>query len=235
MKLWRIRKPDYRTDREERANNGSIKFPFGLPGVECCGTWGGCDLLDLQCPIELRKMRALTERRPVIPDELEEIRSTLRRYPGFANLGIMDLTPGMRFMPPRFSPPRIVDNDFLWPASEAPVVSPRVAALLGRSCPGSFVGIPMPECSDWILLIIKRRTLPPIERRSDRICSRCGRPNKVSAPTKLAIFEDMIPEGEMFLLDTTLHILITDRLKQQLDEAGVRNIAFDPIMAHAKP
>jgi hypothetical protein len=235
MKLWRIKEPDYRTDREERANNGTIKFPFGLPGVKCCGTWGGCDLLDRECPIELRKLRGLTERWPVTPDELEELRSTLRKFPGFEGLGIRDLIPGMSFLPPQFSPPKINDNDFLWPAFGAPVVSLRIAALLGRCCPNAFVGVPIPKHSDWVLLVIKTRTLPPIERRSDRICVRCGRPNKISAPTDLVVFEDMIPAGEMFLLDTTLHILITDRLKQQLDDAGARNVAFDPVIAQPKP
>lgn len=235
MKLWRIKEPDYRTELEERANNGTIKFPFGLPGVKCCGTWGGCDLLDRECPTELRKLRGLTDVWPVMPEELEELRSKLRRFSGFESLGITDLTPGMRFLPPRFSPPKINDNDFLWPASEAPVVSLRIAALLGRCCPNSFVGIPIPEHSDWILLAIKSRTLPPIERRSDRICPRCGHPNKISAPTDLVILEDMIPEGDMFILDTTLHILISNQLKQQLDEAGARNVAFVPITTQRSP
>ena len=170
-----------------------------------------------------------------MPEELEELRSKLRCFPGFETLSITDLRPGMRFLPLRFTPPKINGNDFLWPAFEAPLVSLKIAALLGRCCPNAFVGIPIPEYSDWILLIIKSRTLPPIERRSDHICTRCGRPNKISAPTDLTIYEDMIPEGEMFRLDTTLHILITNHLKEQLDEAGVSNVAFEPIAIHTKP
>jgi hypothetical protein len=235
MKLWRIKEPVYRTDREELANNGTLDFPFGLPGVKCCGTWAGCDLFDRECPTELRNTRELTERWPIMPEEIEELRSKLRCYPGFGTLSITDLKPGMRFLPPRFKPPKINDNDFLWPALEAPVVSLKIAALLGRCCPDAFVGIPIPEYSDWILLIIKSRTLPPIERRSDQICSLCGRPNKISASTNLMIYEGMIPEGDMFRLDTTLHILITNQLKEQLDEAGASNVAYEPITTHPSP
>jgi hypothetical protein len=232
MKLWRIKEPDYRNEREQQSNNGIIKFPFGLPGVKCCVTWSGYDLLDRECPNELRKLPGMTDVWPVMPEELE---AKLRRFFGFESLRITDLKPGMSFLPPRFSPPTIRDNDFLWPSLKAPVVSLRIAVLLGRCCPDAFVGIPIPEHSDFVLLVIKSRTLPPIERRSDRICLQCGRPNKVSAPTDLVIFEDMIPEGEMFRLDTTSHILISDYLKQQLDEVGARNVTFESVITQTKP
>jgi hypothetical protein len=235
MKLWRIEEPDYRTDREERANNGKIEFPFGLPGVKCCGTWSGCDLLEVECPTKLRKMRELTKGWPVMPDALEELRSKLRKFPGFEGLGIRDLKPGVRFMPPRFTAPKIDDNDFLWPASEAPVVSLRIAALLMSFCPDDFLTVPMPGHCDWVLLIIKNRTQPPIERRSDKICVRCGRPNRVSASTDLIVFEDMVPDGDIFLLNTTLYILISDRLKQRFDDIGVRNVSFKEIRIQTNP
>jgi hypothetical protein len=39
----------------------------------------------------------------------------------------------------------------------------------------------------------------------------------------------------MFRLDTTSHILISDYLKQQLDEAGVRNVTFESVITQTKP
>ncbi len=143
--------------------------------------------------------------------------------------------PGLRLLPPRFSPPSGQDHDFLWLALEAPVVSLRIAAVLSRRCPGDFVGVSMAGHADWILLVIKNRTMPPIERRSDQVCRRCGRPNRVSAPSDLTVFEDMIPAGDIFLLDTTLHILISDRLKEELEAIDARNVTFEPIPARTKP
>lgn len=235
MKLWRIKEPDYDSERQEADNNGSIEFPYGLPGVKCCGTWASCDLLDKECPSTLRKVPELIDGWPVTPERLEEIRSELRRFPGFQDYAITDLPPGMRFLPARFDPPRVHDNDFLWPALEAPVISLRIAALLSRLCPNDFSGVAMPDHSDWILLVFKNRSLPPVERRSDKICQRCGRPNRVSAPTELTVFDEMLPAGDVFLLDTTLHILISDRLKLQLEEIGARNVKYDAVPIKTKP
>ena len=233
--LWRIKEPDFDTAREEVANNGSLAFPFGLPGVNCCGTWAGCDLSEHQCPSELRTVQEFNDGWPVTPARLEELRSQLRQFPSFKNLGITELKPGMRFLPPQFTPPRVHENDFLWSALEAPVVSLRIAALFCRYCPDDFVGVPIEGHPDWILLIIKNHTLPPIERRSNYICQRCGRPNRISAPTELNVFDDMIPDGDLFRLNTTLHILVSDRLKQRLEEIGARNVNFDPISTRTKP
>jgi len=235
MMLWRIKEPDFDTKREELANNGSLTFPFGLPGVNCCGTWAGCDLSDKECPPELRTVQEFNDGWPVTPERLGELRSQLRQFPNFKNLGITELKPGMRFLPPQFSPPHIHDNDFLWSALEAPVISLRIAALLCRYCPNDFIGVPIERHLDWILLIIKNHTLPPIERRSNHICQRCGRPNRISAPTELMVYDDMIPKGDIFGLDTTLHILISDRLRQQMEELGARNVNFEPIATRTKP
>jgi len=235
MKLWRIKNPEIDSELEELANNGSLTFPFGLPGVNCCETWSGCDVLDEECPFELRAVRELTDGWPVTPERLEELRSKLRQFPNFKKLGITELRPGTRFLPPRFSPPSVSENDFLWPALEAPVISLRIAALLCRYSPNDFAGIPIEGHPDWILLIIKNRSLPPVERRSDQVCERCGRPNRTSAPTELVVFEDMLPQGDIFLLDTTLHILISHRLKQQLEEIDARNVEFEPISVQPSP
>jgi hypothetical protein len=235
MKLWRIEKPDFDTERDEVANNGSLTFPFGLPGVKCCGTWAGCDLSENECPSELRAIKELNDGWPVTPERLEQLLSTLRQFPRFKNLGITELKPGMRFLPPQFSPPDFPDNDFLWPALEAPVISLRIAALLCRYCPNDFVALPIEGHPDWILLFIKNRTLPPLERRSNNVCQRCGRPNRISAPTELIVYDDMVPNGDLFVLDTTLHILVSDRLKQQLEEIGDRNVKFEPISTRTKP
>jgi hypothetical protein len=235
MKLWRIKQPDFDSEREEGFNNGSLTFPYGLPGVNCCGTWACCGLFDRECPSELRTVKELNDRWPVTPERLEELRSQLRQFPSFKNLGITELKPGIRFLPPQFSPPRVIDNDFLWPALEAPVVSRRIAALLCRYCQHDFVGVPIEGHPGWILLIVKNRTLPPMERRSDHVCQRCGRPNRVSAPTELIVYVDMIPNGDICVLDTTLHILVSDRLKEQLTAIGARNVYFQPITTRTRP
>ncbi|MBK1856595.1 hypothetical protein JO972_16645 [Verrucomicrobiaceae bacterium 5K15] len=227
MKIWRIKAPSYRSSKEKANHNGSISFPYGLPGVKCCGTWSGCDLLGIDCPQELRDVTGLNDSWPLKPKRLDKLREELRRFEGFSGLSIHELSPGARLMPPTFKQPHHKDNDFLWPALEAPVVSLRVAALLSRICPDDFEAVPLPNTPDWVLIIIRAKSKPPIERRSDRHCKRCGRGNRVSNSSDFVVFEDMVPNAGIFCLDTTLHLLISDELKNYLSELDPSNIIFD--------
>lgn len=235
MKIWRIKEPEYASRREEKYNNGTVEFQYQLPGVICCTTWAGFDLLALECPVKLRDLRELNDPSPVTPEALESLRSSLREHPGFQSLTMLDLKPGMSLLPPRFKPPKVQENDFLWPALGVLVISQRIASSLGAFCPRDFREVAIPENDDWFLVDIRKRTLPPIERRSDGVCPKCGRLNKVSEPTDLVIFEDMIPKADIYMLDTTLQIMISDNLKLLLEDIGARNVVFDPIPIQKGP
>lgn len=77
-------------------------------------------------------------------------------------------------------------------------------------------------------LLIQAESERPQGSEPESICSGCGREQINSQRRYLAMFPHMWRGDSIFVLSTTLYILITDDLKATLEEHKFTNVAFEP-------
>jgi hypothetical protein len=231
MKLWKISRPEYSHARRIHvANNGILEIPFGLPGVSCCVTWSSYGTIEKFLPQELECIKDFKDVSPVSIDRFLVLRQILKQHPDFNDIDESLLKPGFKFRNTIFKSPDIEENDLLWPRAGNPLVSFRIARLLLELCPGDVTLHPLKSDVNWTFLGIRSKSFPPIERISTEYCGLCGRGNKISASSKFELHVNMLPKSEIFILDTTLHIIVTNRLMMALKSVKAKNIEFEELV-----
>jgi hypothetical protein len=138
MDFWYIGGPNTSSDYRHTYINGSLRHPFGLPGVRCdvCGqTWAGSRSLPDECPAGLRDEPAILRRAPIGRTEHLALQERLLRELGKEGRPFLDLWPGDKLQPSCLDVPSRPRADFLWPdLAGGLVVSERVKELLSDIC-----------------------------------------------------------------------------------------------------
>ncbi len=144
MKFWRIHHPEYDSDYRCSYINGSLKHPFGLPGVECmCATWGGGRILPYECPESFRGHEHITERWPIWIKKHESLQKELMAALSISGDPFVALRPGDEFQPCFLDVPSYPRADFLWPSIDSFVVSQRIKNAIVESCPDDVAVYPV--------------------------------------------------------------------------------------------
>lgn len=251
MRFWRLHHPDYPSPTAERLLNGDLSHPYRLPGIKCgeCGhTWGGSRILRYALPEALRHRVELRQPWPIDDVAHSRLRHDVLRELRAAGATIDVLRPGDAFQPATLdvvSPP---EADFLWGA-ESVVVSDRIKDLLttvplkgatfapltvlvGRRTPAarrasSVVGedatVPLRDYHE--LIVLAESGLPPgID--PVRYCASCGRRSFDHERRQMVVLPEMWGGEQVFLLATTLWIVVTDPVKQVIEGLGPSNVVF---------
>lgn len=249
MRFWRLHHPIYGSAAAERLLNGDLSHPYRLPGIKCgeCGqTWGGSRILPYALPEALRGRVELRQPWPI--DDVahlrlgEEVLEALRR----AGATIEVLRPGDAFQPAVLDVAAPPDADFLWGA-ESVVVSDRVHEVLttvplkgaklgpvtvhvGRRTPvarrASSVAGGLAALPAYHELIVTAESGLPPGVEPVRYCGSCGRRSFDHERRQLVMRPAMWRGEQIFLLATTLWIIITEPVKQLLERLRPTNVEF---------
>ena len=238
--FWRLQEPEYDSEDEFYRHNGSLEHPFGLPGVTCdvCGrTWGGSRVLPFACPIELRERTELLNRWPIPGPQHRSLREEVAALLRAEGHSPPTLLPGDGLQPGYLNVPSAPPGDFLWASLGSVVVSRRMRDLLAALA-GShveFVAVTprsispgLSKVGDYFEMIVLAESGLPHGVPELITCAGCQRPSYDDSARVLRMFPDMWRGAPIFLLATTLLIVVTEDVRRALDEAGASNVAFAP-------
>jgi hypothetical protein len=251
MRFWRLHHPTYPSSTAERLLNGDLSHPYRLPGINCgeCGdTWGGSRILPYELPQSLRHRVELHQPWPIDDLAHRRLREEVLRELRASGASIEVLRPGDAFQPAILDVASPPDDDFLWGA-ESVVVSQRVHDLLttvplsgarfapvtlrvGRRTPlerraSSVVGGEARAASPSYheLIVAAESGLPPgVE--PVRYCRSCGRRSFDHERRRMVMLPEMWRGEQVFLLATTMWILVTDPVRQLIEGLRPTNVEF---------
>ncbi len=234
-----------------RLRNGELTHPIRLPGIKCgeCGTtWGGSRILPytlsdaLQRKVELRQPWPIDDaaHRRMRDDVLAELRA--------AGHSLDVLRPGDAFQPAILDVAAPPDADFLWSA-ESVVVSDRVHDALttvplrgvtfapvtirtGRRAhadrrAGSVMAEAAgPRAPAYHEMVVRAESGHPPGIEPVRYCGSCGRRSFDHEKRRMVMLPEMWKGEQVFILATTLWIVVTDPVKQIIEGLGASNVEF---------
>lgn len=254
MRFWRLHHPGYPGETADRLRNGEISHPFALPGVRCdtCGqTWAGSRSLPYTLPERLRDRAELKHPWPIDAAAHRALRVEVLAALRAAGAAIDDLRPGDRFQPARLDvavPVAPAEADFLW-GRGAVLVSDRIKSVLARVGGRGLIYAPVtmrvgrrahasrrsrttlgtqdePDPVSYFELIITAESGPPPGVDLIARCASCGRRTFDHERRQIVMVPEMWRGDEVFLLATTMWIVVTDPVRQAIEELGAGNVTF---------
>ena len=251
MRFWRLHHPDYKSATVERLLNGDLTHPHRLPGITCgeCGqTWSASRILPYELPESLRGRVELREPWPIDEVAHRRLREVVLRELQSAGASIEVLRPGDAFQPAILDVAEPPDADFVW-GPESVVVSERVHDVLttvplkgarlepvtcriGRRTHASkrassvVASDAMMTPSAYYELIVLGESAFPPGVDPVRYCGSCGRRSFDHERRQMVMLPEMWRGEQVFLLATTLWIVITDSVRQMLEALQPTNVEF---------
>lgn len=250
MRFWRLHHPPYQSAAAERLLNGDLTHPYRLPGIKCgeCGqTWGGSRILPYALPESLRGRVELRQPWPIDDAAHLRLREAVLQALREAGAAIDLLRPGDAFQPAVLDVAAPPDADFLW-GTESVVVSDRVHDVLttvplkgaklapvsihvGRRTPvarraSSVAGAGVPPLPAYHELIVMAESALPPGVEPVRYCPSCGRRSFDHEGRQLVMRPEMWRGEQIFLLATTLWIIVTDPVKRLIEGLSPTNVEF---------
>lgn len=246
-KFYRMIHPNYKSMRQEESINGYADHPYGLPGVECskCGeTWSSTKILSYQMPEKLMNMSELNTPGAVCEDKQNKLQEII-----LEELDIFKeerLFPGNEFQPVYLDIPCEPKADFLWSTLGSVLISERILNALNENKISGFANFPVikrkvgnrvikypfevPEISsNYFELIITSNSKRPPGADIISICKGCGREEYDEKSRKIIMKPDMWNGADIFFLNTTLWIIVTEKVKNLIESMKATNIVFEEI------
>ncbi len=248
-KFWRLKHPKYRSERQELLINGEANYLYGLPGISCSrcnNTWSSMRVLPLYYPLELSARDKDKSRWPIEADEHRTKQEELKILFSEKGIFIDQLRPGDDFQPINF---RIKSNprtDFLWPTLMNPLVSEKVKNIFeDNNVKGvSFFPIIVDKIGDQVVkypfevsdevqiyynMVINSSSKRPPGAEIISVCGLCGYELYDHEQRQIQMDLDMWLGEDIFYLNTTLYIIITEKVKNIIDQNGFNNIFIEEI------
>ena len=250
MKFWRLHHPSYPSATVARLLNGELSFRYRLPGIKCaeCGTtWGGSRVLPYALPESLRRRVELQEPWPLDDIAHRRLREEVLRELRAAGASIEALRPGDAFQPVVLDVAASPESDFLW-GPESVVVAERIHDLL-TTVPlrgATFAPVTMrtgrrvsadrrassvmneggPGGPSLYQLIVRAESGLPPGTEPVRYCASCGRRSFDHEQRQFVMLPEMWRGDQVFLLATTMWIMVTDPVKQIVERLDPTNVRF---------
>jgi len=246
--FWRVEHPDYPSETADRLVNGELSHSFGMPGVHCarCGqTWAGNRVLPFALPPSLCDRLELRNRWPIDADAHRALRAKVLRELRESGAALETVEPGDSFPPALLDVAAPPDADFLWGAHGSVVVSDRVKGALnsagirgatfapvicrvGRRAPAARRMTRSAEAPDPVsyheLIVTAESAYPP--GVDPTFCESCGRRSFDHDRRQLVMVPQMWRGDDVFRLATTLWIVVTDAVRQRIEELHPSNVVF---------
>jgi hypothetical protein len=91
--------------------------------------------------------------------------------------------------------------------------------------------VPANAISSLFELVVTAESGRPLGSRDFRLCNCCGREEYDQEQRQLAMREDMWHGEDIFFLATTLHIMVTERVRELLQKLGATNVQLTSLTA----
>lgn len=246
INFWRLNHPQYQTQRQEEYINGYGEHPYGLPGIDCkgCGEiWSNVRILPISCPEEYRKNKHITNVSPT-PDLVHRnLQSGIAIAIGQKEFKFL---PGDEFQPIYLDIKTKPKADFLWSTLGSVLVSERIknefehlqltgiqfAPVTMRKVGDKLIKYPFEikhENEFYYEMIITSYSKSPSGAEIITTCEYCGREAFDRNKRRIEMKQDMWNGQDVFFLNTTIWIIVTDRVKKVLQELEATNIVFESL------
>jgi len=233
--------------RQEEFINGYAEHPYGLPGIECnkCGQiWSNVRVLPYSCPEQFKSKKEVLIGSPIPSSDHRLLQQDILHALNKGGLGVKELGPGDDFQPVFLDIKTKPKADFLWSALGSVLVSERIKVVFeNQKVSGiTFVPVimrkvgnknfkyPFDIISDNITyfeMIINTSSKYPPGAEIHNTCDSCGREEFDSSKRKIEMNSDMWNGEDVFFLNTTLWIIVTNKVKAIIEDLKATNIIFE--------
>lgn len=225
----------------------------GIKCDTCNETWSNFRIRRETLPKSLRRIRALKNRWPLDVDKFNDLRTTLHEKAGLDHLQPGDRffpaylscpsTPRYDLLWPDLGTPIVSEKarKALLSIDSSIEFAPIVIEKAGKLEPSdAFPNPPGGEPEDIIKacpmrwsksglgpyyrVIVNNESHPPDFRKDPIICEKCGRSQHPVTNSHIAMTSEMWRGHDIFILQTTLHLLLTDKAKTALENASLTNL-----------
>lgn len=258
MRFYRMQAPEYETVKDDLAVNGTLEYIYRFPSVSCnaCNaTHGGSRILACPAPEQIHDDRRFRSRWPLEDQEHAAMQREVAGYLNTDNFSEFEtFKPGDNFQPAYYdsqTPPAV---DFLWPNIRSFVVSAKMKQMIFDELAGNVEIIPVtprkigkrdpfadpdkafqdaadaPALAEpYYQILVRAESDYPNGGGPVSICPVCKHETFDEEKRDLSMRAEMWRGQPIFLLKTTLFVIVTEALAEKIEKIGATNVAFAPI------
>ncbi len=233
------------------------RFP-GVSCNACKATYGGSRILTLEAPPQIRNDQRFRSRWPISEQEHAAMQQEVAAYLDADFAAFETFRPGDNFQPAYYDSATLPQTDFLWPNIRSFVVSSRMKRLVFDELAGDVEIVPVsprkigkrnganlpvaldsentenhihgPELIEPYYQILVRSTSDyPKGGTPISVCPVCKHEAIDDEKRELVMREEMWRGRPIFLLRTTLYVVVTETLAEKIRKAGATNVNFVPV------
>lgn len=233
------------------------RFP-GVSCNACKATYGGSRILSLEAPPQIQNDRRFRSRWPVSEEEHRAMQQEVAAYLNADFSAFETFRPGDNFQPAYYDCPSPPHTDFLWPNIRSFVVSARMKRMVFDELIGDVEIVPVrprkigkrngraspsvsgsarpadyihgPETIEpYYQILVRSESDYPKGGAPVSVCPVCKHEVIDDVKRELAMYEDMWRGQPIFLLRTTLYVIVTEALAEKIRQSGATNVDFVPV------
>jgi hypothetical protein len=233
------------------------RFP-GVSCNTCRATYGGSRILSFEAPSRIRNDQRFRSRWPISEDEHVTMQKEVASYLHTEFTPFETFRPGDNFQPAYYDNPSIPETDFLWPNIRSFVVSVKMKQLvfdaligdieiipvtprkIGKSISSNSASMPGVEnppdsihgpntIESYYQILVRSESDYPIGGSPISVCPVCKHEEIDDAKRELVMHEAMWRGRPIFLLKTTLYVVVTEKLAEKIQKVGATNVDFVPM------
>jgi hypothetical protein len=233
------------------------RFP-GVSCNACKATYGGSRILTLEAPPQILNDQRFRSRWPITEQEHAAMQQEVAAYLDTDFAAFETFKPGDNFQPAYYDSPSLPHTDFLWPNIRSFVVSARMKRMVfdellgdveivpisprkigkrnGRTLPTAIDSespqnhIHGPETIEpYYQILVRSESAYPRGGSPVSVCPVCKHETIDDEKRELVMHEEMWRGQPIFLLRTTLYVVVTEAFAEKIQKFGATNVDFVPV------
>jgi len=232
------------------------RFP-GVSCNACKATYGGSRILSLEAPPQILNDQRFRSRWPISEQEHEAMQQEVAAYLNADFSAFETFRPGDNFQPAYYDSQSIPHTDFLWPNIRSFVVSARMRRMVFDELIGDVEIVPVrprkigkrngttspaeplsnpenpilaPEMIEpYYQILVRSESDYPKGGAPISVCPVCKHETIDDSKRELNMRAEMWRGQPIFLLRTTLYVVVTEALAEIIQQAGATNVDFTPV------
>jgi len=230
----------------------------GVSCNACKATYGGSRILALEAPPQIQNDQRFRSRWPISEQDHAAMQREVAAYLDADFAAFETFRPGDNFQPAYYDSPSIPHTDFLWPNIRSFVVSARMKRIVFDELAGDVDIVPVrprkigkrnsaalppalesdrPEnlihgptmIEPYYQILVRAESGYPKGGAPLSVCPVCKHEAIDDAHRELIMREEMWRGQPIFLLRTTLYVVVTEALAEKIQKAGATNVDFVPV------
>lgn len=233
------------------------RFP-GVSCNACKATYGGSRILSLEAPPQIQNDQRFRSRWPISEQEHAAMQQEVAAYLDADFSAFETFRPGDNFQPAYYDSQSIPHTDFLWPNIRSFVVSARMKRMVFDELTGDVEIVPIrprkigkrngttspaapsfgsPEnaihgpdmIEPYYQILVRSESDYPKGGTPISVCPVCKHETINDEKRELVMREEMWRGRPIFLLRTTLYVVVTEAFAEKIQKAGATNVDFVPV------